>query len=1468
MFRDILAFAISIWSVRQEYLTGDIALPTYQIISHESHEEAAQTCMCSITAFLKSEPSRGKVAPLQSFPMLSYVLSFGFNHLALGSPRSTVILEALQSLGADIRHYPSHWDRLCELREEVLGACYPPWPTSRHDFVPYILIAYSSPRLLELLLFSSRPLKPRPGTNPLVYAADLGKIEHAMALLASGVDINQQGLVVDDSHHASPLEVAIDLGEDVLVGELLQRGCLVTWKLLSTAVCMPWCSTRVLVRLMQTDEFVEWACEIGDEMLYRGVFNSARPNSGDTRKSDEDHVALVRRLRQMGQDLSADSHFGTELIERAVHAAHTSTLEHLLPPDQPPPPRVLLAAVTGDTSETVSLVHFILQKGVDVHAITKGGGDSALHLAARCPWELRSLELIQMLLEAGCSPHARNMRGETPWTIAATREYSSVVELLLSCSVPLPSYSLHVALEQHLDPQIIRSLMLRGANVHAVSEFTGNTVLHGVVGREVDEDAEDEQQEYEESDCLDLVQRFIDAGCNLSIPNSDGETALEAAIRRGYTSVIELLLSCNLNAPLPSNILHLALERGLSPPVIQSLILRGANVHAVSQATGNTVLHYAVIGREMDGNEEGDTRYEEYRESECLDLVRRFIDTGCDPSLCNSAGETALEVAMECEYTSVVELLLSCNLPLPRDILLIALRQHATLEIAQLLTRKGADVHFITSKGNTILHLAIAEHSESKRLRLLEIFIEAGCNPATCDLEGKTILEIAIQHEYISVVELLRLYNTPLPPDVLPIALHRCCSAQMVHSLVCSGANVHFITSSGDSVLHLAIAGYSEQMCWDLVKTFIDAGCNSSTCNSEGKTVMGAAIEREYSWVVVLLHSYNTPLPPDILLIALRRRSSPQMVHSLVRKGADVLSTTSNGDSVLHLAISGYSEQVCLDLVKTFINAGCNPSTCNSGGKTVLEIAIECGYSSMVVGLLHSYNTPLPPDILPIALHRRSSPQVVHSLVRKGANVLSTTSNGDSVLHLAAAGYSEHMCLDLVKTFIDAGRNPSTSNSGGKTVLEVAIERGYSSVVVGVLHSYDAPLPPDILPIALHRRSSPQAVHPLVRNGADVLSTTSNGDSVLHLTISGYFEQECCDLVKTFIDAGCNPSACRCHSEGKTVLEVAIECGYTSVVKLLLLHNVPFPVDILLIALRRRSTLPMVRFLIQNGADVHSTTLNGETVLHLAITEYREETSLYLVKTFIKARCKPAACNSDGTTVLEVAIGRGYTRVVGLLLSCNVAWPLNILQIALRRHSPPHMVRFLILKGADVRLTTSNGDTVLHLAITEYAGRMRQDLVNIFIRAGCSPTACNYEGKTVLGAAIERGCTSVVELLLSQNVPFPVDILSIALRRHSTLEMVQFLICKGADVHSTTLNGDTMLHLAVAEHIEGTCWDLVKTFIEAGCNPATCNSEGKTALEAAIQRDYMSVVELLLWAISRILPTSYQMLYSDTQVPG
>ena len=109
------------------------------------------------------------------------------------------------------------------------------------------------------------------------------------------------------------------------------------------------------------------------------------------------------------------------------------------------------------------------------------------------------------------------------------------------------------------------------------------------------------------------------------------------------------------------------------------------------------------------------------------------------------------------------------------------------------------------------------------------------------------------------------------------------------------------------------------------------------------------------------------------------------------------------------------------------------------------------------------------------------------------------------------------------------------------------------------------------------------------------------------------------------------------------------------------------------------------------------------------------------------------------------------------------------------------------------------------------------ELVKSFIEAGDNTNSMRI---TVLLAAIKRGYDSVAELLLSHNfVPLPRHILPFALQQCLPPRLVQLLIRNGADVHST-LNEDTIFHLAVANYNESACLELMNDFVEAGAGNA------------------------------------------------
>ena len=202
----------------------------------------------------------------------------------------------------------------------------------------------------------------------------------------------------------------------------------------------------------------------------------------------------------------------------------------------------------------------------------------------------------------------------------------------------------------------------------------------------------------------------------------------------------------------------------------------------------------------------------------------------------------------------------------------------------------------------------------------MKYFVNAGCSPTAYNAKGKTVLEAAFEREYASVVEHLLSCNDPVPPNILPIALRRCLTPEIIQSLLRKGADVHSTESNGDTVLHLAIAiaGYLESECLDLVKSFINAGCSPTACNSAGKTVLEAAVEATYTSVVEHLLSCNVPVPPHILPVALRGCCSPQMIELLVRTAANGAAIVSlfRWETLLWPVYALYSGQDCQQVIE------------------------------------------------------------------------------------------------------------------------------------------------------------------------------------------------------------------------------------------------------------------------------------------------------------------------------------------------------------------------------------------------------------------------------------------------------------------------------------------------------------------------------------------------------------------------
>lgn len=413
------------------------------------------------------------------------------------------------------------------------------------------------------------------------------------------------------------------------------------------------------------------------------------------------------------------------------------------------------------------------------------------------------------------------------------------------------------------------------------------------------------------------------------------------------------------------------------------------------------------------------------------------------------------------------------------------------------------------------------------------------------------------------------------------------------------------------------------------------------------------------------------------------------MIRLLIESGVNVLAHTSDGDSVLHIALCGLGDDsAILGAVMVLVVYGCDPFAVDSRGTAPLHIAVERGHVSIARYLL-SLGAPLPSDLLVTLNHDWSywcTVPMIHLLAKHGANVLAHAGNGDTVLHIALqSSYNDDEVVKVVEALVDHGCDPLEANSRGNTPLHIAVERGYISAARFLL-AFGAPLPSDLL-VTLNRDwsswSTGSMVQFVVENGVDVLAQASDGDSVLQIALRCFNDDsDVLEATRILVGYGCDPLGA--NSRGETPLHIAASRSYVSV----------------------------ARYLIAQGASVLTKASNGDTVLHFATSavylyphpdDDDDDDTLEAVKFLVSSGCELAVPNDDRKTPLHIAVDLGRLKTTKYLLSLNIPLPPDILVTAIQSHSNSyycrHIIEALVTSGCDVQTPNSGGLMPLQVAI-------------------------------------------------------------------------------------------------------------------------------------------------------------------------
>ena len=1278
----------------QEYLVGELILrklPQYYINWECAHSQLARLCMCYLSIWLDSPQanfnntsadvdgvfSRRRVRlGVMSRPLRNYVLENAVDHFRHLGSQFKLVMRDIKEISVVIQRHSSLWDNLCRSARRVAVSRAAIWPTSKHDLALYILVAYAPNSFLRSFL-RHMGLKPKEGSNPLVYAAYYNKEDHARTLLSQGARLNRRGWDVDGFFQVLPIEIALQTHHHAMVTFFVQEGSTIpshhfTVSFFWSHLCYAPPST--IRMLLQTDDFMEAVNDPLNEppfQLAMDAFNYLlkKPYGDRTKTYYED--GLTEILRRFIQVVDGHCQHNSTLLHSAIRQGRVSVAQYLLS---------LGASLPFDLHDifrlstlervTAPMIRFLVENRADIHVRTPAG-DPVLHATLRLLYDdHNALDIVKVLVSCGCDPLEVDSPGNTLLHIAVRSSLVAVTRYLLSLRIfPSPDL-LHDAVRLHMNrTSMIICLLENGANIHS-RDATGEPLLCTAL-----------QLFCSEDEVLGTAQTLIDSGCDPLATGPCGKAPLRIAVDCGFVLVVQYLISLGVS-PTP-DLLHVALElrdEEKRASMVLCLLENGFNVHAHTQAGGDTVL----------------PPRSSIEEESILRAVK-FL-RGCGSLEANSFSNALLFIAVERGLVSLAKYLLSLDIsPFP-DVLYVAFRlkdeeQRASM-IIHLLENGTSDIYTRDATRDTLLHTSLRLFlKEDPALKITKWLICHGWDPLEANSIGDTPLQIAVQQGLVSVTRYFLSLGISPCPAILHVAVRGYYNEQnrapMVVCLLENGANIHVRTAAGDTVLHTALRSSrwkwsTETRALEVVKLLISHGCNPIAANLSGDTPLHIAVEHGLVSVARHLLSNVCSLPyPELtgklLRIALKsenEQSKASMIVCLLENGSiGVDPSTATGDSVLHTPLQLFwSEGDALKIVKApFSGSSCDAGT-SGFEETLLHMAVKHGFVT-VAQYLFSVGISPSPDLLHLVVGLEddlpNKVQVIVCLLENGAlaHTLAAES-GDPLLHTALQSSSEEVALQTVKILVSHGCNPLEASSSGKNPLHIAVERGFVSVAQYFL-SLGVPPSSDLL-LAMFLREEEQKQSRILRRLESIIHTrTTVEDSIVWDLVHAKNNDTSASMraLRLLVGQGCNPLEPNSH--GEIPLCVAVEQGRTTIARILLLLCAPphSPCDVLWITLSTRQFRPKlqtINFLIDQGASVFAKAQNGETLLHVAVTSVADDEVLQVVSLLLGRGCDPTIPDDRGATPFHIAVKQGYISVVKLFLSLNVPVPPDIILTAMQ----------------------------------------------------------------------------------------------------------------------------------------------------------------------------------------------------------
>jgi len=348
-------------------------------------------------------------------------------------------------------------------------------------------------------------------------------------------------------------------------------------------------------------------------------------------------------------------------------------------------PLMMAAALNGSPKA----IDTLLRAGANVNARDESGFSPLMHACSIN----KSLRVIAVLVRAGGDLRARDRNERTPLMCAAMSGNTRAVSLLLDLGADVNARDtdgmtplVHAAAEVG-DATTIRRLLQAGADINLRDAKDMSALLHAAYNSSMlpfvaalasieSADVETAGRAVEfclrgmrgDTRALGVITSLLEAGADITLRNSSGETALMLAARpQGWSESTARLreVGIALTKPYSDGETPLALlEKGTgSQAVIVALLKAGVDVHARDNEGMNALIHAVREGGcglrtgatetliRTGGSEHffGLLRVPEVTEhrvrGDDRTVIRVLLDAGLDINACDNRGRTALMMA-------------------------------------------------------------------------------------------------------------------------------------------------------------------------------------------------------------------------------------------------------------------------------------------------------------------------------------------------------------------------------------------------------------------------------------------------------------------------------------------------------------------------------------------------------------------------------------------------------------------------------------------------------------------------------------------------------------------------------------------------------------------------------------------------------------------------------------------------------